>query len=64
MKDVALNTANINGMLEDSEVPVEFVDGYIKELSVTVPWSNLLKDNCQFVIDGLTITLQVTSNTP
>ena len=59
LNDVALNTKNINNMLEDSEVPVEFVDGYIKELSVSVPWSNLLKDNCQFVIDGLTITLQV-----
>ena len=59
LKDVALNTNNINKMLEESEVPVEFVDGFIKELSVSVPWSNLLKDNCQFVIDGLTITLQV-----
>ena len=59
LKDVALNTGNINKMLEESEVPVEFVDGFIKELSVSVPWSNLLKDNCQFVIDGLTITLQV-----
>ena len=59
LKDVALNTDNINKMLEESEVPVEFVDGFIKELSVSVPWSNLLKDNCQFVIDGLTITLQV-----
>ena len=59
LRDVALNTKNINRMLEESEVPVEFVDGFIKELSVSVPWSNLLKDNCQFLIDGLTITLQV-----
>ena len=27
LKDVALNTDNINKMLEESEVPVEFVDG-------------------------------------
>lgn len=59
LRDVALNTANINSMLEESEAPVEFVDGYIQELSVTVPWSNLLKENCYFEIHGLTITLQV-----
>ena len=35
------------------------MDGYIGQLSVSVPWSNLLNDNCQFVIDGLTVTLQV-----
>ena len=59
LRDVALNTEYINSIIEESELPVQFVDGYIKDLSVSVPWSNLLKDNCNFVIDGLTITLQV-----
>ncbi len=59
LKDVAVNTAHINQMLEETEAPVEFVDGYIQELSVTVPWSNLLKENCFFEIHGLTVTLQL-----
>ena len=42
-----------------TQVPIELMDGYIGQLSVSVPWSNLLNDNCQFVIDGLTVTLQV-----
>ena len=37
----------------------QFVDGFIQELAVTVPWSNLLKDNCFFEIRGLTVTCQV-----
>ena len=28
-------------------------------MAVTVPWSNLLKDNCFFEIRGLTVTCQV-----
>lgn len=56
---VALNIAKINELLEDSDLPVEFVDGYIGELTASVPWKNLLQENCFFAIDGMTITLQV-----
>ena len=40
-------------------MPVEFVDGYISDLSVTIPWANLLTESCYFSISGLTITIQV-----
>lgn len=59
LRNVAVNTDHINSMLEDTEAPIEFVDGFIQELAVTVPWSNLLKDNCFFQIRGLTVTAQV-----
>lgn len=59
LRNVALNTDHINSMLEGTEAPIEFVDGFIQELAVTVPWSNLLKDNCFFEIRGLTVTCQV-----
>ena len=59
LRNVAVNTDHINSMLEDTEAPIEFVDGFIQELAVTVPWSNLLKDNCFFEIRGLTVTAQV-----
>ena len=38
---------------------MEFVDGYISDLSVTIPWANLLTESCYFAISGLTITIQV-----
>jgi len=58
LKDVALNTSYINAFLEDADLPLEFIDGYIPELSVTVPMANLLNENCLFEIKGLTLTLQ------
>jgi hypothetical protein len=59
LKDVALNTNYINAFLEDADLPLEFIDGYIPELSVTIPMANLLNENCLFEIKGLTLTLQV-----
>ena len=38
---------------------MEFVEGYISDLSVTIPWANLLTESCYFSISGLTITIQV-----
>ena len=71
VKDVALNINHINELIlnqakeavgEESTPPLfKFVDGYIRELSVNVPWRNLLGEDCFFSIDGLTITLQVRS---
>ena len=57
--NVSLNIAQINELLEGSDLPFEFVDGFIGELTVTIPWKDLLKENCFFALDGLTITLQV-----
>ena len=59
LRNVAVNTDHINEHLADTEAPIEFVDGFIQELAVTVPWSNLLKENCFFEVKGLTITCQV-----
>ena len=57
--NVSLNITKINELLEGSDLPFEFVDGYIGELTVTIPWKDLLKENCFFALDGLTVTLQV-----
>jgi autophagy-related protein 2 len=59
LNNVALNISTINSMIDEADLPVEFVDGYIQDLSVTIPWSNLLNESCLFNIEGLTITLQV-----
>jgi len=59
LKHVALNIRTINSLIDDADLPVEFVDGYIQDLSVTIPWSNLLTESCFFSISGLTVTVQV-----
>ena len=87
LSNVALNIRTINCLIEEADLPVEFVDGYIQvlwritsvfgknfandpqqiqnqiffqDLSVTIPWTELLTESCHFTISGLTITLQVT----
>ena len=49
----------INSLIDSADLPVEFVDGYISDLSVTIPWANLLTESCYFSISGPTITIQV-----
>ena len=87
LSNVALNIRTINCLIEEADLPVEFVDGYIQvennkcfwqkqfanylqqiqnqiffqDLSVTIPWTELLTESCHFTISGLTITLQVMS---
>ncbi len=56
---VSLNAERINRLLEESDLPFELVDGYVRHLSVSVPWSTLLSDDCRFAVDGLTVTVQV-----
>jgi len=59
LSNVALNIRTINSLIDSADLPVEFVDGYISDLTVTIPWANLLTESCFFSISGLTITLQV-----
>lgn len=37
---------------------MEFVDGYIEQMSISVPWSSLLKDSSHIEVRGLNITIQ------
>jgi len=59
LSNVALNIRTINSLIEEADLPVEFVDGHIQDLSVTIPWTDLLTESCHFTISGLTVTLQV-----
>ena len=54
-----MSSRTINSLIDSADLPVEFVDGYISDLSVTIPWANLLTESCYFSISGLTITVQV-----
>lgn len=37
---------------------MEFVDGYIEQMSITIPWASLLKDSSNIEVRGLNVTVQ------
>lgn len=37
---------------------MEFVDGYVEEMSIAVPWSTLLTDSSNIEVRGLNVTIQ------
>lgn len=45
-------------MGEQQNWPMEFVDGYVEQMSISVPWSALLKDSSNIEVKGLNITIQ------
>nr|XP_018917848.1 PREDICTED: autophagy-related protein 2 homolog B isoform X1 [Bemisia tabaci] len=58
VSDVSLDVQTMNDWGEKRNLPVEFVDGHISAMSVSVPWSTLLKDSSYVEVTGLVITIQ------
>nr|XP_022914053.1 autophagy-related protein 2 homolog B isoform X1 [Onthophagus taurus] len=55
---VSLDVQQINNLGEAQNWPMEIVDGYIEKITVTVPWSSILKEPTIVVINGLKLTVQ------
>lgn len=53
-----LQFQNINESLDSYNIPIEFVDGYVGLISISVPWSAILKDSCVIEIKNLDIIVQ------
>lgn len=45
-------------MGEQQHLPLEFVDGFISEMSVSIPWSALLSEASYVEVKGLRLTIQ------
>lgn len=45
-------------MGEQQHLPLEFVDGFISEMSVSIPWSALLSEASYVEVKGLKLTVQ------
>jgi autophagy-related protein 2 len=43
---------------EQQNLPIEFVDGYISQMSVSIPWASLLRDSSFVEVTGLMLTIQ------
>lgn len=48
----------LNEMGEQQHLPLEFVDGFITEISLIVPWTALLSQPSHVEVKGLRLTVQ------
>ncbi|XP_022818068.1 autophagy-related protein 2 homolog A isoform X1 [Spodoptera litura] len=58
VSDVSLDCDVLNELGDAQNWPLEIVDGHVKEIMVSVPWSTLLSDDSVVKISGLTLTVQ------
>lgn len=58
VSDVSLDVQALNELGEQQNFPVEFVDGYISEISVSIPWKSLLNESSFVEVKGLAFTIQ------
>ncbi|XP_077993352.1 autophagy-related protein 2 homolog A-like [Glandiceps talaboti] len=58
IKNVALDIWSLNELAETFDSPVEVIEGVIGSISISVPWSALLRDSCEIEIHNLDLTLQ------
>ena len=47
----------MNEALQSTGAPVKVISGYIGHVTVSVPWSALLKENCHVEISGLALSV-------
>ncbi|CAH1999640.1 unnamed protein product [Acanthoscelides obtectus] len=58
VEKINLDIQVLNELSEKQNWPMEFVDGYIEKLYLSVPWTSILKDPSYVEVRGLKITLQ------
>ncbi|KAK2581702.1 hypothetical protein KPH14_002189 [Odynerus spinipes] len=56
--NVSLDVQALNEMGEQQHLPLEFVDGFITEMSVSIPWSALLSEASYVEVTSLRLTVQ------
>ncbi|XP_031843330.1 autophagy-related 2 [Nomia melanderi] len=56
--NVSLDVQALNEMGEQQNLPLEFVDGFIAEMSMSVPWSALLSEATYVEVTSLRLTVQ------
>ncbi|XP_053305388.1 autophagy-related protein 2 homolog A [Spea bombifrons] len=56
LSDIHLDIWSVNELLESTGAPLEITDGFIGSISVTIPWSALVTENCTVEVSELQIT--------
>ena len=58
IRELALDVAALNQVADQLNLPLRFVDGYINEICVSVPWHSLMQDSCFVEVSGLMLTIE------
>nr|CAI5847822.1 unnamed protein product [Callosobruchus analis] len=58
VEKINLDIQVLNELSEKQNWPMEFVDGFIEKLYLSVPWTSILKDPSYVEVRGLKLTLQ------
>lgn len=56
--NVSLDVQALNELGEQQHLPLEFVDGFVSEMSVSIPWSALLSEASYVEVTSLRLTVQ------
>ncbi|XP_067894573.1 autophagy-related protein 2 homolog B-like isoform X3 [Heterodontus francisci] len=53
LAQVPLDKSSLNEILDSLDAPLEIIEGFIQNISVSIPWSSLLQENCAVELQGL-----------
>ncbi|XP_053986087.1 autophagy-related protein 2 homolog B isoform X1 [Hylaeus volcanicus] len=56
--NVSLDVQALNELGEQQHLPLEFVDGFVAEMSISIPWSALLSEASYVEVTSLRLTVQ------
>ncbi|KAM9301925.1 autophagy-related protein 2 homolog A [Gastrophryne carolinensis] len=56
LTDIHLDIWSVNDLLDSAGAPLEIIDGFIGSISVTIPWSALITENCTLEVSKLQVT--------
>ncbi|XP_018409817.1 PREDICTED: autophagy-related protein 2 homolog A [Nanorana parkeri] len=56
LTDIHLDIWSVNELLDSAGAPLEIIDGFIGSISVTIPWSALVTENCTLEVSQLQVT--------
>ncbi|KAM4720661.1 autophagy-related protein 2 homolog A [Rhinophrynus dorsalis] len=56
LTDIHLDIWSVNDLLDSAGAPLEIIDGFIGSISVTIPWSALVTENCTLEVSELQVT--------
>ncbi|CAH0551837.1 unnamed protein product [Brassicogethes aeneus] len=58
LQKISLDVQALNELGEKQNWPIEFVDGYIETLHISIPWRTIFSDKTHVLIDSLKLTIQ------
>jgi autophagy-related protein 2 len=64
VSNLNLDLSSLNDQLASVGVAIEVLDGFVRNIKVEIPWSNLMKDSCTLTLRGLELTIQMAEEVP